>query len=135
MFARIAAKRILGGSFWGFQPRRTWPVLLLFLAACAAKPPPPPPSPAPALPIVPRPPPPAPPPNFNGLAPDALRARLGGPSFSRKDGATEMWRYDIGTCRAFFFFTGNQVSHIETVPAGSGGAADPACLIGLKRAP
>jgi hypothetical protein len=75
------------------------------------------------------------PPNFAGLSPEALRTRLGAPAFSRKDGATEMWRYDTNTCRAFFFFTGNRVNHVETLPRNADEAADPACLIGLKKAP
>jgi hypothetical protein len=104
---------------------------LLLLAGCAAKTPPPP-----AAPIVPIPPAPRPqpePPGFNGLSPDGLRARLGTPAFSRKDGATEMWRYDAGACHAFFFLTGGLVSHIETIPRGPGDGADPACLSALKK--
>ena len=136
MFASIAgvAKRVFGGSFAGFVPRGASLTLLLFLAACAAKAPPPPPPPA-AAPIVPIPaaPPRIEPPSFTGLSPDALRGRLGAPGFSRKDGATDMWRYDTNACHAFFFFTGTQVSHVETVPRGPDGAADPACLIALKK--
>ncbi len=108
---------------------------LLLLAGCAAKVQAPLAAPSPA-PVRQAPAPRAPaltPPNFNGLAPDALRARLGTPAFSRKDGATEMWRYDSGACRAFFFFTANKVSHIETTPEGAGGAPDPGCLISLKK--
>jgi hypothetical protein len=74
------------------------------------------------------------PPGFGGLGPDALRARLGAPAFSRKDGATEMWRYDAGACHAFFFFTGGLISHIETIPRGPSDSADPACLNALKKA-
>ncbi len=107
--------------------------ICLLVAACAA----PAPAPAPSAPPVPMPvPPPAPrveAPNFNGLAPEALRARLGNPQFSLKDGATEMWRYDSGSCRAIFLFTGNQVSRVETIPGGSA-AADAACLNSLRKA-
>ena len=115
--------------------RKLWGLsLVVFLAGCAAKPPPPvtvapPPAPAPA------PPPRIEPPSFTGLAPEALRARLGAPAFSRKDGATNMWRYDSKTCRAFFFFTGGQVSHVETLPEGAGNNADPACLTSLRKTP
>ena len=67
----------------------------------------------------------------------ALRALLGSPAFIRKDGATEMWRYDNANCHAFFFLYGagaqRQVRHIETVPQGKGIAADPACLNALKK--
>ncbi|HWY62705.1 MAG TPA: hypothetical protein VNW15_12460 [Rhizomicrobium sp.] len=107
--------------------------LLLFLAACAAKPPPPPPPAAPVVPI-PAAPPRIEPPSFTALSPEALRARLGAPAFSRKDGPTEMWRYDARACRAFFFFTGNQVNHVETIPRGPDNAADPACLTALRKA-
>jgi hypothetical protein len=63
-----------------------------------------------------------------------LRARLGNPQFSRKDGPTEMWRYDTRSCHAIFLFTGNQVSRVETIPAGAGNAADAACLNSLRKA-
>ena len=106
--------------------------LALFLAGCAASAPPPmaaPPPPAPAPAPVPR----VEPPNFTALSPEALRARLGAPAFSRKDGATDMWRYDSKSCRAFFFFTGNQITHVETMPEGPGNNADVACLNSLKK--
>jgi hypothetical protein len=110
---------------------------LMLLAGCAVKAPPPPSAPpVPAgAPIVPIPaaPPRIEPPSFTGLSPEALRARLGTPPFSRKDGATDMWRYDTNACHAFFFFTGNQVGHVETVPRGPDGAADPACLTALRK--
>jgi hypothetical protein len=112
-------------------------LLCLILAGCAApKPPPTPPAPPPGPPRVPipAPPPRIEPPTFTGLAPDALRAQLGAPQFSRKDGPTEMWRYDSRTCRAFFFFTGNQVGHVETIPRGADNAADPNCLMSLRKA-
>jgi hypothetical protein len=104
---------------------------LLALAACAAKPPPaPPPAAAPVVPI------PAPPriepPNFIGLSQQALRARLGTPQFSRKDGPTEMWRYDSRACHAFFFFTRDQVNHVETLPRNTDESTDPACLASLR---
>ena len=108
--------------------------VVLLLAGCAAKVPPPvavaPPAPVPAPAPVPQ----IVAPNYAGLAPEALRARLGAPAFSRKDGPTEMWRYDAKDCRAFFFFTGNQVSHIETMPEGQGDAPDPSCINSLKKA-
>jgi hypothetical protein len=112
---------------------RTSPVLalLLVLAACAAKPPPPPPA-APVVPI-PAPPPRIEPPSFTGLSPEALRARLGAPAFSRKDGTTDMWRYDTSACHAFFFFTGAKVSHVETSPRGPNDAADLGCLTSLRK--
>ncbi len=105
---------------------------LLLLAGCAAKAPPPPVAPVVPLPPAPR--PQAEPPGYAGLGLDGLRAHLGAPAFSRKDGATEMWRYDASACHAFFFFTGGLVSHIETIPRGPGDSVDPACLSALKKA-
>jgi hypothetical protein len=104
---------------------------LLLLYGCAAKPTAPA---APATVPIPAPLPPRPePPGFNGLSTQALRARLGTPAFSRKDGATEMWRYDAKGCHAFFFFTTGQVSHVETIPRPADQAADPACLNALQK--
>ena len=110
-------------------------LLLLALAACAAQPPPYTAFPGP-VPI-----PPAPPRGepdlFSNISVTRLRALLGAPAFVRKDGATEMWRYDAASCRAFFFIYGSgaqqQVRHIETLPAGKSVAADPACLNALKK--
>ena len=102
------------------------------MAGCAAK------APAPVAPApvpIPAPPPrPSAPPAFDGLSSDALKTRLGTPAFSRKDGTTEMWRYDGASCRAFFFLYGAPpvVRHVETLPHGSGSAADMACLSALK---
>jgi hypothetical protein len=104
---------------------------LLLLAGCTAKTPAP--GLAPSVPIPQAPRRQAEPPGYAGVSLDALRKRLGAPAFSRKDGVTEMWRYDAGACRAFFFFTGGSVTHIETVPRGPGDSADPACLNALKK--
>jgi hypothetical protein len=106
---------------------------LLLLAGCAAKAPPPPaPSAPPTVPI-----PAAPariePPSFTGLSSDMLKARLGTPAFARKDGTTDMWRYDTSACHAFFFFTGGKITHVETIPRGPGDATDPRCLSALKK--
>jgi hypothetical protein len=71
---------------------------------------------------------------FLGLQPTQLRALLGAPAFARKDGATEMWRYDIPSCRGFFFFTGTpaKVSQVDTLPEGPGNSGDPLCLKALR---
>jgi hypothetical protein len=109
-------------------------LMALLLAGCAAKTPAPRLAPGVPIPSAPR--RQAEPPGYIGVTLDALRARLGGPIFSRKDGATEMWRYDAVACHAFFFFIGGAVNHIETVPRGPGdAAADPACLNALKKKP
>jgi hypothetical protein len=103
---------------------------LLLLADCATRPMAVAPAP---VPIPPPPPAHVEPPAFAGLSADALRARLGTPAFSRKDGTTDMWRYDTKTCHAFFFLTGGLVNHIETIPRSVDAAADPACLNALKK--
>jgi hypothetical protein len=117
---------------------RKFPVLLfaLALAACAA-PPAPPPAPGPAPVPIPPAPPRGEPDRFSNISVAQLQALLGAPAFVRKDGATEMWRYDTPSCHAFFFVYGSgaqqQVRHIETLPAGKDTAADPACLNALKK--
>jgi hypothetical protein len=128
MDASRTYSKILGRKMLNF---RSWELgILLLLAGCAAKAPAPTPAPVP----IPAPPPPRPePPGFSGLSTDALKARLGTPAFSRKDGTTEMWRYDASQCHAFFFFTGGQVSHVETVPRPADQAADPTCLNALRK--
>jgi hypothetical protein len=104
---------------------------LLLLAGCAARTPVPRLAPNVPIPAAPR--QQAEPPAYAGLTPDLLRKRLGAPAFSRKDGATDMWRYDAAACHAFFFFTGGAVTHIETVPRDSSDSADPVCLNALKK--
>ena len=118
---------------------RRVPALLLSLglAACAGKPLAlPVNNPSPVVPIPPAP-PRGEPDRFSNISVPQLQALLGAPAFVRKDGATEMWRYDAPTCRAFFFIYGSgaqqQVRHIETLPAGRTVAADPACLNALKK--
>ena len=112
-------------------------LMLSALAACAAPQRPTiAPTQAAVEPIVPLPPPP---PKgerqgFAGIDAARLTALAGPPAFTRKDGATEMWRYDAGACRVFFFFTGApaRVQHIETMPRGQSAAADPECLNALS---
>ena len=104
------------------------------LAGCAQPPRPPL---APVVPVA----PPAPPARqsdtFAGIEATKLRTLAGAPSFARKDGITEMWRYDRPSCRAFFFFTGTppKVEYVETLPRGKDGGADPACLNLLRARP
>lgn len=104
-------------------------LVLLALGGCAAPPR------APSPPVVPVPPAPkSEPDSFTGLQAAQLRALAGAPAFTRKDGATEMWRYDTASCRAFFFLTGTppKVQHVETLPRGKDNEADPACLNALR---
>ncbi len=131
--------------------RRAVPLgLFLLLAACAQAPRlvsapspapaailPPPVTPPPQVPIPPAP-PRGEPTAYLGLPEANLRAQLGTPQFMRRDGGTQMWRYDGAQCRAFFFLNGPQgaqtVLHVETVPAGAASAADPLCLAALRNA-
>ena len=112
----------------------------LILAGCVTAPPRAPVAPAappPPEPTVPLPPPPpkGEPENFLGMDAAGLQAMAGAPTFTRKDGALEMWRYDTATCRIFFFLSGTpgKVQHVETLPHGTNSAADPACLNALRR--
>lgn len=112
-------------------------LILLVLAACASQPRLPPALPPPPLQVAPPPPsPPGEPPGVVGLEDDQVRAAFGEPSFIRKDGAAQMWRYDSPGCKAFFFLYlatgyGLAVRHVETVPRGTYMAADPECLAAL----
>ena len=114
-------------------------ILLIVLAAagCAAKPPPPPPvQAAPAPGAIPPAPPRGEPEQYLNMAASGLQAAFGRPAFVRKDGSTEMWRYDGAACRAFFFLYGTPpaVRHVETLPHGADSAADIACLTALRSA-
>lgn len=86
-----------------------------------------------ALPAAP---PPGEPVGLAGMDASQLRVAFGSPAFVRKDGATEMWRYDNAACKAFFFLypsgTSLAVRHVETVPRGREMAADENCLSQLR---
>lgn len=111
---------------------------LLLLAACAQ-------GPArtvtaaPAATIIPSAPARGEPQGYTGLSLAALRAAFGMPAFVRKDGATQLWRYDGAACKAFFFLYGQpggeQVRHVETLPRGRTDAADAGCLSALRLSP
>ena len=114
------------------------PLLALAVAGCAAKAPPPPlPSSAPGTAMNPPAPPRGAPGQYLNLAASDLQAAFGRPAFVRKDGTTEMWRYDGAACRAFFFLYGAPlaVRHVETLPHGAQSAADIDCLNALKSSP
>ena len=108
-------------------------LLGLGVAGCAA--------PAPKAPVpqstIPAAPPRGEPGQYLNMAGASLQAAFGKPAFVRKDGATEMWRYDGANCRAFFFLYGTppMVRHVETLPHGAQNAADIACLSALRTAP
>ena len=105
---------------------------LLALAGCATQPanrPAPPPATT-----IPSAPPRGEPGPYLNMPAAALQAALGKPAFVRKDGATEMWRYDGAACRAFFFLYGAAVRHVETIPHGKSEAADIGCLTALRTA-
>lgn len=120
---------------------RRLPILLisLVLAGCAAKAPLPqsPMQATPAPGAIPPAPPRGEPGQYLNMAAPGLQAAFGRPAFVRKDGTTEMWRYDGAACRAFFFLYGSPpaVRHVETLPHGTGSAADMACLTALKLSP
>ncbi len=105
--------------------------LCVLLAACATQP-----RTSGALPSAP---PSGEPAGIAGLGPDQVRVAFGAPVFVRKDGQTEMWRYDSPRCRAFFFFYtqggGEVVKHVETLPRGATMAADTTCLDLMRVAP
>ena len=112
--------------------------LALLAGACAAKAPqaPPPPQAPTTASIPPAPPRGEPSPWFN-MAGTALQAAIGKPAFVRRDGLTQMWRYDGAACRAFFFLYGQPltVRHVETLPHGADAAADIGCLTALQASP
>jgi len=117
--------------------RFSWPILALLAAGCAAKAPPPPPPPPPSPSAIPPAPPRGEPSQYLNMPATGLQAAFGKPAFVRKDGATEMWRYDGQSCRAFFFLYGAPltVRHVETLPHGAQNAADMDCLIALRASP
>src|SRR5262249_23674266 len=78
-------------------------ILALAAAGCAAPKAPPVPS-ASAIPPAPR---RGEPGQYLNMPVSGLQAAFGKPAFVRKDGATEMWRYDGQSCRAFFFLYGS----------------------------
>ncbi len=105
------------------------------LGACANQPPQQ--TPSVALPAAP---PPGEPAWITSMDAQGLRTAFGQPAFVRKDSASEMWRYDGATCKAFFFLypgvSGSTVvRHVETLPRGSSIAADENCLAQLRQHP
>ena len=110
--------------------------LAVAVSACANQQPAPPPviNSAPSIPAAP---PRGEPQDYVNLPAASLRVAFGAPAFVRKDGATEMWRYDGANCRAFFFLYGTppMVRHVETLPHGVQSAADSACLTALRAGP
>jgi hypothetical protein len=108
----------------------------LWLGACTAKAPQAP-VPQPGSTSIPSAPPRGEPSQYINMAATSLQAAFGKPAFVRKDGATEMWRYDGAACRAFFFLYGAplMVRHVETLPHGVSTAADSACLTALSASP
>jgi hypothetical protein len=125
-------------SWWqkAAMMRRLSCLSIAFLAAGCATQAPKAPAPVPrtAIPAAPSRGEPA---QYLNMASATLQAAFGKPAFVRKDGATEMWRYDGTACRAFFFLSGAPavVRHVETLPHGRDSAADMGCLTALKSSP
>jgi hypothetical protein len=94
-------------------------------------------APRPAAAVIPSAPPRGEPGQYVNMPAVALQAAFGRPAFVRKDGATEMWRYDGSACRAFFFLYGAPlaVRHVETLPHARDQAADIGCLNALRAMP
>jgi hypothetical protein len=112
---------------------RRFSCLILALAAAGCAAPKAPPASVPSA--IPAAPPRGEPSQYLNMPVSALQAAFGKPAFVRKDGATEMWRYDGQSCRAFFFLYGAAVRHVETLPHGAQGAADIGCLTALRASP
>ena len=74
-----------------------------------------------------------------GLSAQDLRTFFGAPAFVRQENGDEMWRYDGAGCRAVFFLYpqgGSQIVRlVETIPRGTGTAADANCLAALRARP
>jgi hypothetical protein len=79
------------------------------------------------------------PPGIAGLAAADVKLAWGEPAFVRHDGASQLWRYDGQTCRAFFFLYDQggvqKVRHVETLPRGTTMPADVTCLDALRLKP
>jgi hypothetical protein len=107
--------------------------MCLLLAACATR------APIADRVALPPAPPPGEPSGAAGISATALRASYGAPQFTRKDGDTEIWRYDGAGCHAFFFLYPDKsvlvVRHVETMPRPASSAFDVNCLNALRRAP
>ena len=110
--------------------------LALLAAGCAGQPASRPGFPPPAA-TIPAAPPRGEPGQYTNMPAQGLEAAFGRPAFVRKDGATQMWRYDGAACRAFFFLYGAPlaVRHVETLPHGKAEAADIGCLTALRISP
>ena len=102
------------------------------LAGCATRPV----VPVPSHVRLPQAPPEGEPYGTTGLHEAELRAAFGTPALVRHDGGAQIWRVDGPNCKAFFFLysrDGNSaVWHVETIPRGTGIAADETCLNDLR---
>jgi hypothetical protein len=82
-------------------------------------------------------PPPGEPAGYAGIDVAQLRALMGNPAFTRKEGkGIEMWRYDGSACKAFFFLYPDgaslSVRHVETVPRPRDASANVDCLNAMR---
>lgn len=67
---------------------------------------------------------------------DEIRTTFGAPTFVRQEAGDEMWRYDVGACKIFFFFhrqDGKTVLRMyESIPPGKAGRMDRNCFSALE---
>lgn len=67
---------------------------------------------------------------------EELTRRYGTPNFVRKEPGSEIWRYDAGACRVFFFFYpqngGLRIRQMESTPPGKPGHVSRNCFNALE---
>jgi hypothetical protein len=73
---------------------------------------------------------------WSDLSAGELARTYGEPSFVRKEADSEIWRYDVGACRIFFFlYPGERsptVRHVESIPSGGDQPIERNCLNAFK---
>lgn len=66
-----------------------------------------------------------------------LKAAYGVPAFARKEADSEIWRYDVGSCRIFFFLYPEggelRLRRTETISPNSSEIVDTDCINAFVR--